>query len=194
MQKVYSYPVKYIDVKGNVCDITNEIAATKDETYVTVANAVQTTFPQTLSNGIALAYKDIAIKLCPEGDTRKGYALTYIGFKENIIVKEYTGEQEYSFRLYTGGLTLKEEQGNFVLVDEKGTITATLSLDTNMSSYTIVWSSSDTSIATVNSSGLVTGVRAGIATITATGTASDGISARSLFGVWNADVASWSFL
>lgn len=34
------------------------------------------------------------------------YFLTYTGFKENIIVDEYTGQTSYDFTLYTNGLEL----------------------------------------------------------------------------------------
>lgn len=54
------------------------------------------------------------------------YSLTYTGFKEDIVVSEYTGQTEYDFTLYTNGLTLKETDGNFYLVDRDNTVKATL--------------------------------------------------------------------
>lgn len=54
------------------------------------------------------------------------YSLTYTGFKEDIVVSEYTGQTEYEFTLYTNGLTLKEVNGAFCLMDGSGVVKATL--------------------------------------------------------------------
>ena len=54
------------------------------------------------------------------------YSLTYTGFKEDIVVSEYTGQTEYAFRLYTNGYALTEIDGSFYLVDEVGNIKATI--------------------------------------------------------------------
>lgn len=43
------------------------------------------------------------------------YALTYTGFKEDIVVEAYADVTEYSFELYTNGLTLREVQGELYL-------------------------------------------------------------------------------
>ena len=54
------------------------------------------------------------------------YSLTYTGFKEDIVVEEYTGQTEYTFRLYTNGLTLIMEDGSYYLADENNEIKATI--------------------------------------------------------------------
>ena len=54
------------------------------------------------------------------------YSLTYTGFKEDIVVNEYTGQTEYSFVLCTGGLELSEQDGAWVLTDEDGNIKASV--------------------------------------------------------------------
>lgn len=54
------------------------------------------------------------------------YSLTYTGFKEDIVVEEYTGQTEYTFRLYTNGLTLIQEYGSYYLADENNEIKATI--------------------------------------------------------------------
>jgi len=61
-----------------------------------------------------------------DAQTRYEYSLTYSGFKEDIIVSEYTGQTEYTFTLYTNGLTLTEDDGDFCLTDSEGNIKATL--------------------------------------------------------------------
>lgn len=48
------------------------------------------------------------------------YSLTYTGFKEDIVVSEYTGQTEYEFTLLTEGLTLEEIDGSYYLTDENG--------------------------------------------------------------------------
>lgn len=54
------------------------------------------------------------------------YSLTYTGFKEDIVVKEYTGQTKYTFRLYTNGLMLSESNGSYYLVNAKGEVQATI--------------------------------------------------------------------
>lgn len=54
------------------------------------------------------------------------YSLTYTGFKEDIVVSEYTGQTEYDFTLYTNGLELTAIDGSFYLVDEENVIKASL--------------------------------------------------------------------
>ena len=54
------------------------------------------------------------------------YELTYAGFKEDIVVEEYTGQTEYEFTLFTNGLTLCEEYGSYYLADAEGNVEATI--------------------------------------------------------------------
>ena len=54
------------------------------------------------------------------------YSLTYTGFKEDIVVTEYTGQSEYEFTLVTDGLELVEIDGSFYLIDEDKTIKSVL--------------------------------------------------------------------
>ncbi|MBE6947797.1 MAG: DNRLRE domain-containing protein [Ruminococcaceae bacterium] len=54
------------------------------------------------------------------------YSLTYTGFKEDIVINEYTGQTEYPFRLLTNGLALEEIEGSFFLVNDDGNIEASI--------------------------------------------------------------------
>ena len=56
-----------------------------------------------------------------DAKTSYEYSLTYSGFKEDIVVSEYTGQTTYTFTLKTGGLVLAEDEGGFYLLDAKGT-------------------------------------------------------------------------
>lgn len=54
------------------------------------------------------------------------YSLTYTGFKEDIVVREYTGQTEYEFLLQTNGLVPKEIDGSFYLCDAAGDVRASI--------------------------------------------------------------------
>lgn len=54
------------------------------------------------------------------------YSLTYTGFKEDIVVREYTGQTEYEFLLHTNGLVPKEIDGSYFLCDAAGEIKASV--------------------------------------------------------------------
>lgn len=61
-----------------------------------------------------------------DAKTTVEYSLTYTGFKEDIVVSEYTGQTTYPFRLLTNGLALEEINGSFFLVDDQGNIEASI--------------------------------------------------------------------
>ena len=64
-----------------------------------------------------------------EYDTKTSYeySLTYLGFKEDIVVSEYTGQTEYTFTLYTNGLSLSaDSSGEYYLYDSDGNIKASV--------------------------------------------------------------------
>lgn len=61
-----------------------------------------------------------------DNKTSLEYSLTYTGFKEDIVVSEYTGQTEYEFTLLTEGLALEKIDGSYYLVDEKGEIKANI--------------------------------------------------------------------
>lgn len=67
-----------------------------------------------------------AVSYYYDDKTTLEYSLTYTGFKEDIVVKEYTGQTEYNFTLNTNGLTLKCENGSYYLADENGEKKATI--------------------------------------------------------------------
>ena len=55
------------------------------------------------------------------------YSLTYTGYKEEIIVSEYTGQTKYVFRYLTDGLSLEQTGDCYGFVDGNGEVKATLS-------------------------------------------------------------------
>ncbi|MBQ3599170.1 MAG: DNRLRE domain-containing protein [Clostridia bacterium] len=138
--RVYSHPVKYTDKDGNTKDITLDIQFRPGGGFETKDNSIKTTFGAKLSDGIRLQSEDVDIKLIPANSLNQAtlsedsktvsytldekttleYSLTYTGFKEDIVVNEYTGQTEYEFLLYTNGLTVKEEMGSYYLADVQG--------------------------------------------------------------------------
>lgn len=149
--RMFSHPVKYVDEKGTVEDITLDITRSSSGDLVSAQHPVKTTFAKTLSEGISLSYDDVDVRMVPQtiknenkeslailskdtntvtyiadGSTSYVYALTYAGFKEDIVVDEYTGQTDYDFTLYTDGLTLEENDGSYYLTDEKGAVKASI--------------------------------------------------------------------
>ncbi len=61
-----------------------------------------------------------------DNNTSIEYSLTYLGFKEDIVVSKYTGQTEYTFILETNGLKLNNINGSYYLVENSGEIKATL--------------------------------------------------------------------
>ena len=147
--RIYSHPVKYVADDGSIRDISLDIEAKRGGGFVTADHEIVTTFESKLTDGITLEYNDVEIMLVPalglgtmptaelstDGKvvtyemndiTSFVYELTYAGFKEDIVVEEYTGQTEYEFTLFTNGLTLCEEYGSYYLADAEGNVEATI--------------------------------------------------------------------
>ena len=148
---VFNHPVKYVNTVGEIKDISIEIAdSTKEQgAFVTKDAYVQTFFPRDLYDGVTVSADDVSIRSVPVApasrntaqayrvdsetvaypygkNTSLEYTLTYTGYKEDIVVSSYTGQTEYQFRLYTGGLQLIREDGSYYLADSNGKIRATI--------------------------------------------------------------------
>ena len=142
----YQYPVKYIDISGKIKDKSLKIKAAGRK-FISEANDIISSFSEKLSDGIELSHGDFLAKLTPLfgengvaslSDDRKNvtytadsktslrYSLTYMGYKEDIIVSEYTGQTEYSFVLETNGLAVTEQYGSYFLTDGDGNVKATI--------------------------------------------------------------------
>ncbi len=144
----YDQPVKYIDEYGEIRDKSDKLYTYSDGSFGTLANDIQTDFSKQLADGISL-YKDEiylhmmpadeitaagvlsadekTVTYAPDSITRYAYSLTAMGFKEDIIVSEYTGQTEYSFLLQTNGLIPIEDNGAYVLADDAGAVQASVS-------------------------------------------------------------------
>ena len=153
-QYLFDHPVKYVTETGEIEDIRLNVVqdAQTPGAYRTAANSAVTTFSQRLSDGISLRAGDVSLRLIPAGapsasasavsaarrldadtvaytyddKTDYEYSLTYTGFKEDIVVREYTGQTEYEFTIITNGLTLTDRDGSYYLTDGSGAVKATI--------------------------------------------------------------------
>lgn len=134
---LFSYPVKFKDDNGEWKDISMKLTYDNNlEKYITKQSNILSAFSKNSFDGISLKYNNIDIKLIPitetsmegilsdnceiveykaDDKTSYEYYLTYTGFKENIVVREYTGQTEYSFKLYTNGLYLTNKDKDCIL-------------------------------------------------------------------------------
>ena len=146
--RLFDIPVKYEDKDGKIQDITTDIKALKDGSFQTAQNSIITTFSKQLAQGVNLKYEDINITLRPESSakltatasmrddktvaymlnakTALSYSLTYTGFKEDIVVAEYTGQTEYPFIVETNGLHPIQKGESWYLADEDNNIKANI--------------------------------------------------------------------
>lgn len=138
--RMFGFPVKYYDDKGNVVDISLKLNKDSTGNYSAFQHCMETTFPARISDGIKLKYNDLDIKMVPtvrqnakaiqkddrrisysiDDSTSYEYSLTYTGFKEDIVVSEYTGQTEYEFIIYTNGLSLSREKEQYFLKNAEG--------------------------------------------------------------------------
>ena len=135
----YGVPVKYIDENGAVRDKNNTIKDFNNE-YGNLDSDVQLRFPKKL-NAVKISYKNRQVQIKPVTDMAPGhinaevlgntvtyanafgegmdlrYASTMNGVKEDIILRSNTGVNSFSFEVKTGGLALKELDGEWCVAD-----------------------------------------------------------------------------
>ncbi len=144
--RLYDFPVKYIDEKGETVDISLDLKEAGDGGFRSNRHTVDVKFSKNISDGISLTYGDISIKMIPEseenaevkrkdektvsyaldGKTSYEYNMTYAGFKEDIVVSEYTGRTEYDFTLLTNGLAVKKIGDSYFIADVEGNVKANI--------------------------------------------------------------------
>lgn len=142
-QYIFNYPVKYVDATGDIQDKSLEMKEDyKTNSIISSSSDISVKFNRNLTDGVQLKYEDVNVKMIPKfslpnnseanlSDDQKNviydfnndlsieYSLTYQGIKENIILDEYTGVNEFSFKLLTNGLELKQDENDdFNLYDE----------------------------------------------------------------------------
>ena len=144
--EVFDAPVKFIDESGAVkdklltlTDAAGGFAAEQSDSDIL--------FSAELEDGIRISNGTLLVEALPEdvmGNavisedgtnvayavdevTTYQYSLTYTGYKEEIVVSEYTGQTEYTFRYLTNGLTLVNLGDGYGFADSSGTVRATLS-------------------------------------------------------------------
>lgn len=107
-----------INLEGNGTSITMVPIISRNYTRSTAnANSADSTARRIDRKTVSYYYDE---------STEIEYSLTYTGFKEDIVVNEYTGQTEYEFILYTDGNSLVCEDGSYFVVDENGKVKATV--------------------------------------------------------------------
>lgn len=147
----FNYPVKYYDDNGVVHDKTSLLVNDESsKSFVSNSSDIKTSFSKNLGDGISLEFEDIQLTMLPmfvdpdecEGELSEDsknvvydcgesvsldYALTYTGFKENIILDQYNGISKFDFLLNTNGLKLTSNSENELkLYDENENHAATI--------------------------------------------------------------------
>ena len=146
--RVFSHPVKYVDVNGVTRDISLEISKNKDGAFTAADHIIKADFGSSITDEISFEYNDIKVSMkvldanenvsadlsddgkkltyAVDDKTSYVYSLTYLGIKEDIVVSEYTGQTEYKFSLFTHGLHLVKIDNSVFLADIDGDIKATI--------------------------------------------------------------------
>ena len=153
--EVYGTPVKYRTEDGSVNDISLKPVA-KGKGFTTRDHRLSISFPEKADSGISLDTGKYVITVTPvtengtavktasaylsdsdaivyrcDPKTSYEYNITYSGYKENIVVTEYTGQTDYLFLLETDGLKLSASSegshgSNLVLSNNEGTVVANI--------------------------------------------------------------------
>ena len=155
--EVYGEPVRYITKDGSVKDIS--LTPVRDGAgFRTGDHRLCISFPEKAEDGISLNTGEHVITATPviengtavktesallsdtdaivyrtDPKTSYEYNITYSGYKENIVVSEYTGQTDFLFRLETDGLLLSSSEGDpsrgagLELKDTDGIIVARIS-------------------------------------------------------------------
>ena len=148
---VYGVPVKYTDASGKIRETSLEIEEKTDGSFGVKDHPVNVVFPTVLGAGIRLSFESLDITVLPEGGsevlaraefkplkdsgkiiypadakTSYEYSLTYTGFKEDIVVNEYTGRDVYRFIIKTGGKAVLPDGDSAVITDRSGRVLARL--------------------------------------------------------------------
>ena len=153
--EVYGTPVKYRTEDGSVNDISLKPVA-KGKGFTTGDHRLSISFPEKADSGISLDTGKYVITVTPvtengtavktasaylsdsdaivyrcDPKTSYEYNITYSGYKENIVVSEYTGQTDFLFRLETDGLKLSASSegshgSNLVLSNDEGKVVANI--------------------------------------------------------------------
>lgn len=128
--------VKYRNADGTI--IEKDVSLTSSSNgYTTISNDIGVLLPADPASGIGMSYAGYDITIVPiEGSLCKpaqnngtsilypdyfgtGMSLMYTpsldGLKEDIVLSHYTGITTFSFRLFTDGLLLQQENGRYYL-------------------------------------------------------------------------------
>ena len=153
--------VHYVITSSNATGVTVSPLGAQD-----VIEGNDITFTFSASSGYTLQYAVVDGVQTPNFDNTSSDTYTFTDIQSDHTITA-TAQAIVPTSITISGL-------NSVYIDNMITLTATIS-PTNALNKTVTWISSDSAIATISSTGIVTGVSAGTATITAT--SSNGLTA-----------------
>ncbi len=96
------------------------VLSNEEEYRQSAAQSRSNTEPALLSAAAMPANEGKSVAYLYNEHTVLEYTPTYDGFKEDIVVSEYTGQTEYAFRLLTNGLGLIQTGMSYRLVNSQG--------------------------------------------------------------------------
>jgi uncharacterized protein YjdB len=172
------FTVSALDVNNNVIS-----GATTNPTFIMNSTTSTGTFQQIVDNSLARE-----VELSSVSTAIKGFKITHTTRNANTIIRRV--KIEY----IPAGLSVPVEEisvslSNPSIIVGSTTIATAAVLPENASNKTVSWTSSDLTVATVNSSsGVVTGVAAGTANIIATAQDGSNITAQAAITVSNQPV------
>lgn len=147
--RVFGHPVKYVNAFGEIEDISLRFSQGADRTYQAQSHPVTISLANHLADGVRLSYENVDVSMfvsstgarnseavlsengktvsyAVDEKTSFEYSLTCMGLKEDIVVREYTGQNEFEFILDTNGLHPATIEDSVYLVDKAGEIKATI--------------------------------------------------------------------
>ena len=88
---LFSENIRYVNSNGNICDKSNDLFLQEDDSYQNLNNDIRLSFPNDISDGIALSYKDISISMTPRissSHNKKSVSLAQLVTNGTRISKE----------------------------------------------------------------------------------------------------------
>ena len=119
-----NYLSEGISLSGHGMNIT--LVPELPETKVGMDSTDARSTLQDQTEQIARRIDEKTIEYTYDDKTSIEYSLTYTGFKEDIVVNEYTGQTEYDFMLHTNGYKLQQINKAYYLTDQAGNIKASI--------------------------------------------------------------------
>ena len=145
---IFTKPVKYLDQDNSIKDKSTVISHSSNGnySYAMENNSVRAFFPEDISKGVLLQFNGYSLTMSPvsskksersilwqnecnklaysytfDSHTDLQYTTLFSGIKEDIIIKEYSGQTRFCFSLQAERLIAQQSsKGKWQLINEKG--------------------------------------------------------------------------